>query len=331
MPLDAESTGQSNKRFTSYDRSALTGLDYAVNRHFDSKQGRFTQVDPLGMRATSLGNPQTLNLYAYCGNDPINRLGPSGLFFGFLKKLFKAIWKGIKVISKVLSNKWVQLALGVALAFLTFGSTGNLIILNLMQHGLKYNTALKVLSAAKWGLKGALAVGTTARAVQSQQQQQEGESEIDPEDVIKITIWEPYERQQEEFWDSYFGPNNIYTLSKRKPPEPWDGRPTVKYINARREAQRKINLKACLNQAYNDFDKQMMSNLDEAISLKPSFADVVGGTATNMAWGDAAGSAAGNTGVGILVVRGINGYGSLLSTGSNYGAALNQCHSQYGY
>ena len=32
VPLNSESTGASNQRFTSYDRSAITGLDYAVNR-----------------------------------------------------------------------------------------------------------------------------------------------------------------------------------------------------------------------------------------------------------------------------------------------------------
>lgn len=47
-------TNQSTKkRFTSYDRSASTGLDYAVNRHYSSLQGRFTQVDPIGMSAVS--------------------------------------------------------------------------------------------------------------------------------------------------------------------------------------------------------------------------------------------------------------------------------------
>jgi RHS repeat-associated protein len=102
-------TGGTNKRFTSYDRSPLTGLDYAVNRHYDSQQGRFTQVDPIGMRSVSLESPQTLNLYAYCMNDPVNHTDPSGLgFFSFLKKIFKAILK-------ILSNKWVQIALMVAM------------------------------------------------------------------------------------------------------------------------------------------------------------------------------------------------------------------------
>src|SRR5256886_12215206 len=77
--LDAESSGQTNRRFTSFDRSTTTKLDYAVNRHYDPQQGRFTQVDPAGMKATSLLNPQTLNLYAYCTNDPVNRTDPKRL------------------------------------------------------------------------------------------------------------------------------------------------------------------------------------------------------------------------------------------------------------
>jgi RHS repeat-associated protein len=83
----------SKKRFTSYDRSDTTGLDYAVNRFYQSAQGRFTQVDPIGMSAASLEDPQSLNLYSYCGNDPINHVDPDGLF---LKKLFGGIGKAFK-------------------------------------------------------------------------------------------------------------------------------------------------------------------------------------------------------------------------------------------
>jgi RHS repeat-associated protein len=91
--LESESTGATNRRFTSYDRSASTGMDYAINRFYNSSQGRFTTVDPIKMRATSRMNPQTLNLYAYTANDPINRTDPDGLFwgalFGFIGGFFK--------------------------------------------------------------------------------------------------------------------------------------------------------------------------------------------------------------------------------------------------
>ena len=49
----------SKKRFTSHDRSNATGLDYAVSRFYSSQQGRFTQVDPIGMGAASSEDPQS--------------------------------------------------------------------------------------------------------------------------------------------------------------------------------------------------------------------------------------------------------------------------------
>ncbi len=104
--LGAESTGFTSKRFTSYERSNATQLDYAVNRTYDSKQGRFTQVDPIGMQAANLATPQTLNLYSYCANDPINHIDPDGLFFG---KLFKAIGNFLKK-----AWKWIVIAVVVA-------------------------------------------------------------------------------------------------------------------------------------------------------------------------------------------------------------------------
>jgi len=109
--LNAESSvTNNNKRFTSYDRSSKTGLDYAINRTYDSKQGRFTQVDPIGMTAFDLKNPQTLNLYSYCGNDPVNHVDPDGLFWGAIKKLFKWIGKALK---------FIMVAASIALAVIT--------------------------------------------------------------------------------------------------------------------------------------------------------------------------------------------------------------------
>ena len=74
-----ESITGNTRRFTSYDRSTTTKLDYAVNRFYHAGLGRFTQVDPIGMGAASPGDPQSLNLYAYCHNDPINHTDPDGL------------------------------------------------------------------------------------------------------------------------------------------------------------------------------------------------------------------------------------------------------------
>jgi len=79
VPITTESTGASNRRFTTYDRNTTTNLDYAFARNYEWNQGRFTQVDPVGMGAVDISDPQTLNLYAYCANDPINSVDPLGM------------------------------------------------------------------------------------------------------------------------------------------------------------------------------------------------------------------------------------------------------------
>jgi RHS repeat-associated protein len=63
--------------FTTYDRSSNTGLDHASSREYDSKE-RFIQVDPIEMFSVDPRIPQSLNLYAYVGNDPLNRIDSSG-------------------------------------------------------------------------------------------------------------------------------------------------------------------------------------------------------------------------------------------------------------
>ena len=76
--LPSESTGFSNQVFTSYDRSPIAGLDYAVNRTYSPGLGRFTTVDPIGMASVSLGDPQSLNQFAYTRNSPTDFVDPSG-------------------------------------------------------------------------------------------------------------------------------------------------------------------------------------------------------------------------------------------------------------
>jgi RHS repeat-associated protein len=125
MALDVESWGTAtNRRFTSYDRSQTTKLDYAVNRFYSAAQGRFTQVDPIGMRAASLEDPQSFNLYAYVGGDPINRADPNGLFWKFIGKIFRFIAK-VATAALVAIVLLVQPGLGAALILLGLaGLTG---------------------------------------------------------------------------------------------------------------------------------------------------------------------------------------------------------------
>lgn len=81
--LAGETSTATNQTFTSYDRSASTGFDYAVNRTYSQGQGRFTQVDPIGMASAELGNPQSNNFYGYVQNMPADFTDPSGLNMAF--------------------------------------------------------------------------------------------------------------------------------------------------------------------------------------------------------------------------------------------------------
>jgi len=47
------------------------------SRHYDPSTGRFTRLDPF---AGSSQDPVSLHKYAYCSNDPVNRIDPSGDF-----------------------------------------------------------------------------------------------------------------------------------------------------------------------------------------------------------------------------------------------------------
>jgi RHS repeat-associated protein len=61
--------------FTTYERDAESGNDYAMARTYSSTLGRFTAVDPLN---GDISNPQSLNRYVYALDDPINGADPAG-------------------------------------------------------------------------------------------------------------------------------------------------------------------------------------------------------------------------------------------------------------
>lgn len=63
-------------KFTSYDHSNASGLDYAIMRHYSNALGRFMSPDLL---PGSILVPQSLNRYSYVLNDPCNATDPLGL------------------------------------------------------------------------------------------------------------------------------------------------------------------------------------------------------------------------------------------------------------
>lgn len=71
-------TDLNSKKFTGYERDAATGLDYAGARMYNSTRGRFMKADPIGLKAADMKKPESLNLYSYVRNDPVNFVDPSG-------------------------------------------------------------------------------------------------------------------------------------------------------------------------------------------------------------------------------------------------------------
>jgi RHS repeat-associated protein len=162
----------SSRRFTNYERSNASGLDYALNRHYDSQQGRFTQVDPGEMKATSLSNPQTLNLYSYCTNDPVNRVDPDGLgLISFFKKVFNWIKKHWKIILIAVAVAIAIIVIPGAQAFVSqlFSSGGG----QAMAAGAAASEGGGIATWLKIVLSGALAATLAAVGTYFQNRQQQ--------------------------------------------------------------------------------------------------------------------------------------------------------------
>src|SRR5208283_4124606 len=69
-------------RSTGKERDQESGNDYFGARYYASTMGRFMSPDWSAkyepVPYAKLDNPQTLNLYAYVGNNPLNRTDPTG-------------------------------------------------------------------------------------------------------------------------------------------------------------------------------------------------------------------------------------------------------------
>ena len=65
----------SNYNFTGKERDSESNLDYFGARYLDYNNGRWMKPDLI---AGNLGNPQSLNKYVYCNNNPVKYIDPTG-------------------------------------------------------------------------------------------------------------------------------------------------------------------------------------------------------------------------------------------------------------
>jgi RHS repeat-associated protein len=88
--------GSVRQKFASKERDSETGLDYFTARYYASSQGRFTSPDEFkggpaelfllgsgdperqALPYAEIANPQTLNKYQYCLNNPLRYVDPTG-------------------------------------------------------------------------------------------------------------------------------------------------------------------------------------------------------------------------------------------------------------
>ena len=67
-------------RYRSYYYDTETGLYFLKTRYYDPETGRFITIDDISYLAPDTING--LNLYAYCGNNPVMNVDPKGTSFG---------------------------------------------------------------------------------------------------------------------------------------------------------------------------------------------------------------------------------------------------------
>jgi RHS repeat-associated protein len=104
--------------FTGQRYDEDTELYYYNARYYDPGLGRFISADTI---VQAPDNPQTLNRYAYAGNNPVNNVDPSGHSFwkkvgNFFKKFGDLIFPGLGAAAR-------GDIIGAGIQLLTFGTT----------------------------------------------------------------------------------------------------------------------------------------------------------------------------------------------------------------
>ncbi len=91
-------------RYRGYYYDKETGLYYLNARYYDPKLRRFISPDTFSILDDTMGEINGLNLYMYCGNNPINRFDSTG-------HSWKSFWNDVGDWFK---THWIELAIGTA-------------------------------------------------------------------------------------------------------------------------------------------------------------------------------------------------------------------------
>ncbi len=121
---DPENIGNINPfRYRGYYYDVETGLYFLSSRYYNPLWGRFISPDSIDYLDPESVNG--FNLYAYCGNDPVNCVDPSGHAWETIFDIGFAIWSLVDFIKDPTWENagWLALdAFAVAVPFLPGGS-----------------------------------------------------------------------------------------------------------------------------------------------------------------------------------------------------------------
>ena len=108
-------------RYRGYFYDEETKLYYLINRYYDPETGRFISQDQISYLQPDVING--LNLFAYCGNNPVMRIDENGCswssFWSGVKSFFKKVWSGIKRVGLFIAGV-VLAAVGYVTAAFAF-------------------------------------------------------------------------------------------------------------------------------------------------------------------------------------------------------------------
>jgi RHS repeat-associated protein len=146
-------TGQPVNHYFTGKELDSTGLYFYAWRYYDPTIGRFCQPDTI---IPEPYNPQTLNRYSYCDNNPLNYTDPSGHFAWFIGAIIGAII-GAVTAAVTGQNIW-QGALSGAISGVIFNYIGGLQL-----QGLQHTFAHAAGGALSGGINAAITGGDIGR------------------------------------------------------------------------------------------------------------------------------------------------------------------------
>ena len=138
-------------RYRSYYLDEETGLYYLNSRYYDAELGRFINADNISILAEGKELFNGLNLFVYCGNNPVNNTDESGASW------WDKFWKGLLDVLSVI----VVAAVVIGLTVLSIATAGAGSVLLGVAIGV---TAMSTAAGAISGAFSAITNGTSFAA-----------------------------------------------------------------------------------------------------------------------------------------------------------------------